>query len=209
MSYCGIPLQTAIRHYNLNINQVSSICNQILLGMMTAEILYEYEHRDLHVNNILVQKTNKSTIRYRIKSKTYKVTTYGIKAFIIDSTFSRMRIGHNVYYNHLSDTFYKLVSRFSNPRRRKKLSEQDLIYVKMFKISRENWSQWFPKTNNFWISFIIRHLLSNSHFKEQINKYEKSVDRLRMLSDSLLTCNCLEDILFVEHEKWNNLFEPK
>lgn len=66
-----------------------SVLKQVTLGLAVAEAAYQFEHRDLHISNVLVKRTTKDIMEYRIDGRRYSVQTYGVRAYIIDLTFSR------------------------------------------------------------------------------------------------------------------------
>ncbi len=78
-----------IKTRSVNAYQLLSICYQLTLALTVSECIYEFEHRDLHLSNVLIKKTKKTHISYVFKTETYQVDSSGYKAFIIDTTFSR------------------------------------------------------------------------------------------------------------------------
>lgn len=147
MKYCGEPLWKAVNNKKLNANQILSICFQLTLALAVAELVYEFEHRDLHVGNILVKKTRKKSIRFVIKTQTIRVQSFGYKAYIIDTTFSRIRIGSKVFFTSLSNRL--------NPKILQKDPEpQDIVYKRMAVEAKDNWERWRPETNLYWLKYL-------------------------------------------------------
>lgn len=58
-----------------------------------AEEALEFEHRDLHIGNVLVKKSTHKSTNYRLLGTDYKVENHGVEACIIDFTLSRLRKG--------------------------------------------------------------------------------------------------------------------
>ena len=58
-----------------------------------AEEELEFEHRDLHWGNILIQTTNTKEIVYEVSGEKFKVKTDKILATIIDFSLSRLKTG--------------------------------------------------------------------------------------------------------------------
>lgn len=50
----------------------------------------EFEHRDLHWGNILVQATDQSLFKYNLGNDVFEVKSNGVVATIIDFSLSRM-----------------------------------------------------------------------------------------------------------------------
>lgn len=72
--------------------QVLSIAKQVAFALAVAEAAYEFEHRDLHNSNILVQTTSQKFVLFCLNGKSYQLESCGVMAFIIDNTFSRYKI---------------------------------------------------------------------------------------------------------------------
>ncbi|GFY72728.1 hypothetical protein TNIN_215551 [Trichonephila inaurata madagascariensis] len=91
-SYCGEPLT---RNILQNAWLGVSIMSQIVSTLAVAEAAYNFEHRDLHLENILVQNTKAVSLKYTIHNKHFSVQTIGYQIFIIDFTLSRIYNGKN------------------------------------------------------------------------------------------------------------------
>ena len=90
MEDCGQPMRELID--NLHPYALLSIVKQILVGFMVAETALEFEHRDLHSGNVLLQRCNHEYICYQLRRKVIRVPSFGFRVKIIDTTFSRVRI---------------------------------------------------------------------------------------------------------------------
>jgi hypothetical protein len=132
----------------------------------------------------LLKETEKPYIHYTIKTVNYKVESYGIKAFIIDTTFSRIKSGDNIHFTSLSNRLNPLLCN-------KKPDLQQFTYQNMCKKASDDWKQWIPETNIFWLRYFIRTIKSSDIVKkcedkkpfrvmeeilEQIKKYQKLED---------------------------------
>ena len=106
--------------------------------MVAAEQLLEYEHRDLHLANILIRRTTIATLHFVVADERYAVATHGIRAFVIDTTFARARLGTERYYTPLSNKLERkwLDSIATDGAVRCSLTEQDLVYARMYNAAR-------------------------------------------------------------------------
>lgn len=86
----------------LNSIQSNSVFLQVTLSLAIAEKVYQFEHRDLHWGNILVQTTEETEIEFKLEGKIIKIPTYGVQATIIDYTLSRGICKGIQFYNDLS-----------------------------------------------------------------------------------------------------------
>lgn len=70
---------------------VKSLLMQVAISLSQAEQQLEFEHRDLHWGNILLDNCVEDEFDYNIDGKSIKVLTNGVKATIIDFTLSRIK----------------------------------------------------------------------------------------------------------------------
>ncbi|XP_070385141.1 uncharacterized protein [Dermacentor albipictus] len=84
------------------IEQFESVFLQVACGLAVAERELEFEHRDLHCDNVLVKPTEEQFAEFVLHGRKVRVRTAGVKASVIDYTLSRTRIGGQVYFTDLS-----------------------------------------------------------------------------------------------------------
>ncbi len=70
-----------------------STLEQTALALAVAENTLEFEHRDLHWGNILVERTEEAFIVGTLDGRRKVVETHGVRATIIDFTHSRIKKG--------------------------------------------------------------------------------------------------------------------
>ncbi|CAJ0610356.1 unnamed protein product [Cylicocyclus nassatus] len=88
MAMGGIDLE----HYQMkNEDQVLSF-TAVAISLLVAEGRLEFEHRDLHIGNVLVIEED-ADLEYKVRDETMILRSYGVKVNIIDFTLSRMRKG--------------------------------------------------------------------------------------------------------------------
>jgi len=56
---------------------------QIVFGLAVAEEEYNFEHRDLHIGNILIKKCSNKKIAYELEGQHFNVPSQGIKVYNI------------------------------------------------------------------------------------------------------------------------------
>ncbi|KAL1431982.1 hypothetical protein MTO96_013654 [Rhipicephalus appendiculatus] len=81
---------------------MESVFLQVACSLAVAEPELEFEHRDLHCDNVLVTRTDEEVVEYLLNGRKVVVRTAGFRAFVIDYTLSRLRKGGNVVYTDLS-----------------------------------------------------------------------------------------------------------
>ncbi|VDK70439.1 unnamed protein product [Cylicostephanus goldi] len=84
---------TDLEHYQVYFRllyQVLSTLLQVAISLLVAEDRLEFEHRDLHIGNVLVIEED-ADLEYKVKGGTMVLRSYGVKVNIIDFTLSRMR----------------------------------------------------------------------------------------------------------------------
>ena len=69
---------------DLDVEEWRSCLCQIILALIVYQNMFEFTHNDLHTNNVMYKKTDKSFLYYRYKERYYKVPTHGRIYKIID-----------------------------------------------------------------------------------------------------------------------------
>lgn len=130
---------------------------QIVFGLAVAEEAYMFEHRDLHIGNILIKKCSNKKIAYVLEGEHFDVPSRGIKITIIDYTLSRMTYNSNHIFNDLSkDTeLFTSVGDY-----------QFDIYRMMRKETNDQWESFKPATNIYWLHYVLDKMLMSVHYKK-------------------------------------------
>lgn len=151
----------ALDRFKGSIEQMESAFLQVACSLAAAEPELEFEHRDLHCDNILVKPTDEKSVEFTLNGKKVCVRTAGIKAFIIDYTLSRLRKGGNVIYTDLSsDTaLFKGTG-----------SYQYDVYRIMKDENGGDWEAYNPHTNVLWLGFVLKKLLYKLPTTKQVHK---------------------------------------
>ncbi|KAH7645648.1 serine/threonine-protein kinase haspin homolog [Dermatophagoides farinae] len=168
MKYCGDSLWQLFKHryritsagatVGLTPCQLLGICYQVTLALAVAECVYQFEHRDLHVCNVLVKKTKKETITFVIRSVSYNVKSFGVKVCLIDATFSRICLGDKVYFTDLTNRL-KATASTPNP------DSQEEAYKLMYNKVVDKWRDWFPETNIYWCKYFYNEVYNSEAFR--------------------------------------------
>lgn len=155
MEDCGQPMRELID--SLHPFALLSIVKQVITGFAVAEAAFEFEHRDLHSGNILLQQCSDKFINYKLRYNTIRVPSWGYRVKMIDTTFSRIRNSNRneskVYYTDLSHLFENFTENANDPKM------QDRCYEDMSKLIHRKWQNFFPKTNLIWTKYVIHKLL--------------------------------------------------
>ncbi|CAG8533399.1 6400_t:CDS:2 [Diversispora eburnea] len=155
----GIALETAELK---NWAQAWSLLSQVGWGLSQAEY-----HRDLHWGNVTFKSTRLTTFTYDLPSINIKaeVPTFGIRAYIIDFTFSRMeRDNEIIHVDILDEDIFKGEGDY-----------QYDIYRMMKEETKGDWKSFKPKTNLFWLHYLADKLLTSKDLpkvKKDHNEYQ-------------------------------------
>ncbi|KFM59735.1 hypothetical protein X975_11713, partial [Stegodyphus mimosarum] len=131
--------------------------SQLASALAVAEEAYNFEHRDLHLGNILIQRTDSVSLKYTIYDLHFSVQTVGHQAFIIDFNLSRIYGGDKVYCVSLDSCVSKDES-FCEVSENSWL-HHGTIYKIMLEYSRGNWENFMPITNIIWLKYLIENIL--------------------------------------------------
>lgn len=137
-----------------------SVFLQLCLSLAAAEQEYEFEHRDLHWGNVLVDKTNKKTLEYKVNHVNYSIANNQMFISIIDFSLSRMKKDGFIIYDDL-DKYDDLFQGQGD--------YQFEIYRKMQKQTKNQWANFNPKTNIFWLDYILDKLINEKTYNKRFN----------------------------------------
>ncbi|XP_055838196.1 serine/threonine-protein kinase haspin homolog isoform X2 [Episyrphus balteatus] len=168
-----------------NSEQAYSAFLQVAFSLAVAEKVLEFEHRDLHVGNILIQTTNEKTVECTLDKKTIRIPTNGVKATIIDYTLSRILLNKCSFYNDLSADEELFCA---------KGDYQYDIYRLMKERLNNNWQIYEPYTNVLWLHYLLIKLVDCGKYKNFRSKQHKlHIERLKLMRDSILSCSSAYD----------------
>nr|XP_009861440.1 uncharacterized protein LOC100184595 [Ciona intestinalis] len=170
-----------------NAGQTLSVIQQVVSSIALAEHTLLFEHRDLHWGNILVQVCKESKVKVDINGELNTIALHGVQTHIIDFTLSRMSKGKLSLFQDLAedpDIF---------------TGDADADYqFEIYRMMREEldneWSQFKPRTNIFWIHYLLDKFIFHVTYKNNRTKlHSKSMKLLRELHKTVLDYHsCLD-----------------
>lgn len=187
MRHDGQPLWWMMTNKKLTAEQLTSVLVQVIVGLAIAEKVYLYEHRDLHVSNILIKKTSKSTIPFILDGNKFDIISHNIKATIIDATFSRLTHNGKIYYRDLTST----LRAYGCKKTPAKMSLQNRSYRQMVHITQNNWEDFRPKTNLIWLTYLSETLMKSEILKNN----SKLLNEVKKIRDYTLKANNTLELL--------------
>ncbi|KAJ1558984.1 Serine/threonine-protein kinase haspin, partial [Nowakowskiella sp. JEL0078] len=131
-----------------------NILAQVAGSIAVAEAKANFEHRDLHWGNVLIQtlkdNENESNWNYDIDLEhRMLVPLDGFEVCIIDYTLSRLEMDNELFFTPLdSDSYFTQTGDY-----------QFDIYRKMKTITKQNWAGYYPRTNVLWLDYLCHKLL--------------------------------------------------
>ncbi|XP_030551714.1 serine/threonine-protein kinase haspin homolog isoform X2 [Rhodamnia argentea] len=158
----------------LNFDEARSLLVQVTAALAVAEAAYEFEHRDLHWGNILLNRNDSRMLKFMLEGKHINVKTFGLCISIIDFTLSRINTGQDILFLDLSSDPYL----FKGP----KGDKQSETYRKMKEVTEDYWEGSFPKTNVLWLVYLVDILLLKKSY-ERSSKDERELRSLKKRLD--------------------------
>ncbi|KAL3100480.1 hypothetical protein niasHS_000183 [Heterodera schachtii] len=158
LSYGGKDLEAyTIR----NGHECYSIFHQLALSLAIAESVLEFEHRDLHAGNILVERcADNEKIRYIYQGKKINVVSNGVRASIIDFSISRLTKKGVPFFVDLSQD----AGLFAQNGVSDGGDYQYDVYRMMKTVASENWSSFWPQTNVYWMGYAAKKLFTTKNY---------------------------------------------
>ncbi|KAL3080007.1 hypothetical protein niasHT_034565 [Heterodera trifolii] len=169
LSYGGKDLEA----YTIkNGRECYSIFHQIALSLAIAEDVLEFEHRDLHAGNILVEQCPANEkIRYMYRGEQIDVVSNGVRASIIDFSISRLKKKGVLFFVDLSqDTGLFEQNGVSDGG-----DYQYDVYRMMKAAVSENWASFWPQTNVYWMGYAAKKLFNNRFIRA---KRKEAIEKL-------------------------------
>ncbi|XP_022693253.1 uncharacterized protein LOC111262899 isoform X2 [Varroa jacobsoni] len=212
-SYDGVELETILP--KLTTEQKCSIVLQITLGLAAAEAAFDFEHRDLHLSNLVVSdyeinnndtsndddggcasiattvssdnNDHSSMIEFRVEGKSYWVNSFGKKIALIDYGMSRLVVDETLYTSFSSSILE------GHNLQRKTYREQHKLVGGI-----GNYRTAMPETNGLWIKFLICKLFPKRPLNPNKAQYAIQVNQLyeALMLKPVCARNCLSLLAF-------------
>jgi len=170
-----------------NPTQALSIWQQLVHTLAVAEQALNFEHRDLHWGNVLVKETKTSKVQFHLNGDVYEVFTEGVTSNIIDFSLSRLTVGGStIFSDKTSDPTLFTAKGKDKPGG----DYQFDIYRMMRDNNKENWEKFSPKSNIFWLHYIIDKMVDGVYYDKKCKKttkvYKVGMKMLKDLKETLL-----------------------
>jgi hypothetical protein len=96
--------------------QIKSILFQTIFGLAFLQKHFDFTHNDLHVNNIMVTKTDKKFLIYNANKTYYRVPTCGYIAKIIDYGRAIFTFRDRTYFNDVFSRYGEAEGQYTYPK---------------------------------------------------------------------------------------------
>ena len=165
--------------------EMKSILLQSVITLAVAENACEFEHRDLHWGNILIQRDSSEQIGYLLNNVDVVAESAGVRVTLIDFTLSRLttRKGETPYCDLSTDPEI-----FKGPQG----DPQAEAYRHMKKVVGD-WKEYVPRTNAIWIDYLLDIMI---HYKCPTNCNKADKEALRALQKDAASAKSAEELLY-------------
>ncbi|CAG5127607.1 unnamed protein product, partial [Candidula unifasciata] len=174
----GCPLEN---YKFVNHTEALSALQQVVFALAVAESHLEFEHRDLHIGNVLVRPCQEDIVSFLLQGREYQFPTAGVKATIIDFTISRLqKDGCAVFCDVSTDEgLFEGKSDF-----------QFDVYRDMRKENGNDWQKFCPHSNILWVNYLCKKLTSVIKFQDTGRSHRHVQRHLRNMVDHVLDYSC-------------------
>ncbi|GFV50642.1 hypothetical protein TNCV_2213051 [Trichonephila clavipes] len=162
-----------------NAAEAESVLKQIAISLAIAEEAHLFEHRDLHLGNILVQRNASKSISYVLRGQPFSIPNQGLIVTIIDFTLSRVLDDGCIFYNDLADD--------------KSLFNQsgdlqfEIYRAIQFHLNNE-WHKSLLYSNVLWLTFLCKKLLEYEYSRPSSKKHQIALKNIKVFEINLQTC---------------------
>ncbi|KAK9813057.1 hypothetical protein WJX72_008207 [[Myrmecia] bisecta] len=147
-----------LEHFEVrSFKEAKSILLQVALTLAVAEEACQFEHRDLHWGNLLIQRGATGTAHFRLRDTSIEMADAGVAVTLIDFTLSRLNTvtGEVAFLDLSADP-----ELFQGP----KGDCQAETYRRMKKATKDHWEAHRPETNTLWMHYLADTMLTLKKF---------------------------------------------
>ncbi|XP_054268797.1 uncharacterized protein LOC128990457 [Macrosteles quadrilineatus] len=172
-----------------NLQQALIVFLQTTFSLAVAETAADFEHRDLHIGNVLVQPTSEKYVSYVLNGQRFECPTFETMVTIIDYTLSRISFREDVLYLDLEQDPELFTATGDY---------QFEIYREMRADLKQNWRSHKPKTNIRWLHYLIDKFTSRIKYKQKKNTkvFRDCMDKMLRLREMVLDFESATDLAF-------------
>ncbi|CAJ0579569.1 unnamed protein product, partial [Mesorhabditis spiculigera] len=164
--------------------ELLSIICQIATALAAAEQALRFEHRDLHIGNVLVFKKPRPRDHVAtVNGEEFCFHDAGVSVRIIDFTLARFEDEGQTHYHKLKEDDALFEGDDSEPHHQ--------IYRDMKEFTGGNWRAYYPVTNRIWLEYLVERLCD-------LSKYSHNTATLRLLHrmlDELEDCSSANEFI--------------
>ncbi|KAL1023962.1 hypothetical protein UPYG_G00049600 [Umbra pygmaea] len=169
-----------------SLNVAKSVLHQVIAALAVAEQELQFEHRDLHWGNVLVQPTVENQSSFLLNGVKHFVQTRGITVKIIDYSLSRLEIDELTVSCDLSEDDLLFEGQGDY---------QFEIYRIMRKENSNVWSEYHPHSNVLWLHYLCDKLLSMTYEKHSARGIKQTRKDLQHFFNHVLSCSSAVEVM--------------
>ncbi|GIY68043.1 hypothetical protein CEXT_202941 [Caerostris extrusa] len=169
-----------------NAAEAESILKQIAISLAIAEEVHSFEHRDLHLGNILVERNKSKSISYVLRGQTFFIPSNGIVVTIIDFTLSRILDNGCIFYNDLAAD----ESLFNQNG-----DAQFEVYRATRNHLNNEWHNCLLYSNVLWLIFLCMKFQEHEYSRSSSKKHLESLKNIELFKQNLQPCKSAFDAL--------------
>ncbi|XP_071498950.1 uncharacterized protein [Diadema antillarum] len=168
-----------------NVHQAVSVLQQVTGALAVAERELDFEHRDLHWGNVLVKGTKEDQVWLTVGNREVSVDSHGLHVSIIDFTLSRLQKDDCTVYCDLAEDPTLFTGEGD---------KQFDVYRAMQEHNSNRWEAFNPKTNVFWIEYLLHKLIWEKKYPSD-RAQRKVLGQLKSLCRELGQFSSAEDVM--------------
>ncbi|GIY73317.1 hypothetical protein CDAR_530941 [Caerostris darwini] len=169
-----------------NAAEAESILKQTAISLAIAEEVHSFEHRDLHLGNILVERNKSKSISYVLRGQTFSIPSNGIVVTIIDFTLSRILDNGCIFYNDLAAD----ESLFNQNG-----DAQFEVYRATRNHLNNEWHNCLLYSNVLWLIFLCVKFQEHEYSRSSSKKHLESLKNIELFKQNLQLCKSAFDAL--------------
>jgi hypothetical protein len=188
-----------------NMNLLNSICKQLVFILAILQDKFQFMHKNLNYNNIIIKKYNDTNIKYKLKDKEYDIETFGYIPVLYNFSFSTIF--------KINDTSFEIYDKVSkkNMEENKSMKKDKIIETYDF---TTRYKQYILNNNYFISSYDLFYFIISFKFSADkinlklyntdiINRYS-IINNISLLKYSESYLSMYDFLIKYTNEKNNN-----
>ncbi|KAI5633011.1 haspin like kinase domain-containing protein [Phthorimaea operculella] len=194
-----------LKSYKFNSAEESyAVLLQVAFALAVAEEAFQFEHRDLHWGNVVVDSTDQKYATFVLRGQKHRVLRRGVAATIIDYSLSRATMPLAPYKPGEQNERVVLYNDLAKDEDLFTAEEGDYqfeVYRLMKKMLENDWKTYEPYTNILWLHYVVDKMITSLKYENKDTEtHRKFINKLKDIKERILGYNSAVNFVLTDNE---------